>query len=336
MLLSPKAIGVSIKRCRKLVSSRGRRTRGPTNALVFGTGELVVTYDNGDKLLSRTCWRSPEWLWRYRSSFSKIRGMIERSAESLSSFAVFHQFLNLPGELKKSFCPEGVSLSASSFLENKRVSTKLVNEILRPQSRNRHARDLSKSMCCLQCLLFMPLLMSRSIRATNGYLTECLRHPRWTCVSTPASHVLPPARPGSGRSTPYLPPWLNHPDWRRRVEHRHPRRALRVQWYQRRSTTFGSRFNNRSTHIFGKTRKSLLYAPSSFSISFRLPINTIVPDTILTAPRQPASERDSDIFSITVADRVPPQIPSICPDELEYSTKSSPPTSSPTSKSHAS
>ncbi len=46
--------------------------------------------------------------------------------------------------------------------------------------------------------------------------------------------------------------------------------------------------------------------------------DTIVPENIFTAPTQSVSEDDNDIFSITVADCVPPPEPSDEDDELEY------------------
>jgi len=100
-----------------------------------------VTYDDKDKPLSGAWWRFPKWLWQYVMSVFRIQGMVKRRADSSLSFAVFHPFLNLTEELAKSFSPQEVSLSASSFMENNRASTELVNEVLRAQSRHRHARD---------------------------------------------------------------------------------------------------------------------------------------------------------------------------------------------------
>lgn len=51
---------------------------------------------------------------------------------------------------------------------------------------------------------------------------------------------------------------------------------------------------------------------------FNQSTDTIVPENIVTAPTQSVSEDDNDIFSITVANCVPPPEPSDEDDELEY------------------
>ena len=84
-----------------------------------------MTHDDRDKPLSGAWWRFPKWLWRYVMSVFRVQGMVKRRADSSMSFAVFHPFLNLTEELAKSFSPQEVSLSASSFVENNRVSTEL-------------------------------------------------------------------------------------------------------------------------------------------------------------------------------------------------------------------
>ena len=109
---------------------------------VWDGNEFLVRYDNSDKPLSGTWWQLPNWLWRYGSSLSKIQEMIKRSAERFSSFAVFHPFLKLSERLGESFSLQEVSLSASSCFENNGASAKLINEIVRAETRNRHARDL--------------------------------------------------------------------------------------------------------------------------------------------------------------------------------------------------
>jgi len=104
-----------------------------------------VTHDDRDKPLSGAWWRFPKWLWRYVMSVFRVQGMVKRRADSSMSFAVFHPFLNLTEELAKSFSPQEVSLSASSFVENNRVSTEL---------RQRGPSSAKSPPTCPRCRLY--------------------------------------------------------------------------------------------------------------------------------------------------------------------------------------
>lgn len=107
-------------------------------------------------------------------SLSKVQDIVVRSAEKFSSFTHYQSVLPLLEKLEHSLSRQEVLASASSFFENdRRVNAKLVNEIIRAESRHRHARDMRQlnALSSVLALRFAPAY--QFMRATNAFLTEC-------------------------------------------------------------------------------------------------------------------------------------------------------------------
>lgn len=113
------------------------RSRSAHHTAVWDGNKVLVSYRESGKPSSGAAWRSPQWLWRNGLSLSKVYEMIKRTAKDFSSFAIFHPFLNLSEKLKKSFSSQGILPSAASFFDSSRIDSKLVNEIVRAESRYR-------------------------------------------------------------------------------------------------------------------------------------------------------------------------------------------------------
>lgn len=287
---------------------------------VWNGNDFLVRYDNSDKPLSGTWWPSPKWWWRYGSSLSKVQEMIKRSAESFSSFAVFHPFLKLSEKLGKSFSRQEVSLSASSFFENNRASAKLIDEIVRAESRNRHARDLHQvnvlsSILALRSVPDVSIyqgnqrLPHRMLKISEAYIRLNTRVSRITTGEKRRWKVhalttnLAETEPSTFKAD-FDIIILTAPFAFNGIDIDPPLSTLA-------STTEVRPYVERHITLF-----STLYrlSPNYFNQS----INTTVPENIFTAPRQPVSEGGSEIFSITIVDRVPPPDSGDYVDELEY------------------
>ena len=287
---------------------------------VWDGNEFLVRYDNSDKPLSGTWWRLPNWLWRYGSSLSKIQEMIKRSAERFSSFAVFHPFLKLSERLGESFSLQEVSLSASSCFENNGASAKLINEIVRAETRNRHARDLDQVNVLSSTLALRSApdvsiyqgnqrLPHRMLKISEAYIRLNTRVSRITAgekrrwrVHARTSNVAETQASTSTADFDIIV--LTAPFAFNGIDIDPPLSTLasktEIRPYMERHVTFFSTLDRLSPNYFNRS------------------INTTVPETILTAPRQPVSEGGNEIFSITIADRVPPPNAGDNVDELEY------------------
>lgn len=245
--------------------------------------------------------------------------MINRSAEGFSSFAVFHPFLKLSEKLGESFSRQELSLSASSFFENNQASAKLVDEIVRAESRNRHARELHQ----VNVLSSMLALRSADVSIYQGNQ----RLPRrmlkiseaYMRLNTRVSRITT----GEKRR------WKVH--------------ALTTNLAETQPSTFQADFDiiiltapfafngididpplstlASTTEVRPYVERHITLFSTLYRLSpnyFNQPINTTVPEIIFTAPRQPASEGGNEIFSITIVDRVPPPNSGDYVDELEY------------------
>ena len=295
-------------------------SRSDNHAGVWDGYDFLVSYDNSDKPLSGAWWRSTKWLWRYSSSLSKVQAIIKRCAKSFSSFAVFHPFLKLSEKFEKSFSHQEVSSSASSFFENDRASVKLIDEIVRAESRNRHARDLHQvnvlsSMLALRSAPDVSVyqgnqrLPHRMLKISEAYICLNTRVSRITtgekrrwkvhALSTNLAETQPATFQADFDIIILTAPFaFNGIDIDLPLST--PASITEVRPYVERHITLFSTFHRLSRNYFNQ------------------PINTTVPENILTAPRQPASEGANEVFSITIADRVAPPDSGDCIDELEY------------------
>ena len=287
---------------------------------VWDGNDFLVRYDNRDKPLSGTWWQSPKWLWRYGSSLPKVQETIKRSAERFSSFAVFHPFLKLSERLGQSFSHHEVSLSASSFFENNRASAKLINEIVRAVNRNWHGRDLHQ-VNVLSSMLALRSAPDGSIYQGNQRLPHRMLKisEAYVRLNTRVSRITT----GEQRR------WRVH--------------ALTTNLGETQVSTFEADFDiiiltapfafngidiDPPLPTLASTTETRPYMERHITffstlchlspIYFNQSIDTTVPENIFTAPRKPVSESDNEIFSITIADRVPPPKSGDNVDELEY------------------
>ncbi|KAL2044015.1 hypothetical protein N7G274_003536 [Stereocaulon virgatum] len=114
------------------------------NVGVWDGNNFIMSCSDKDKPLNRTLWQSLKWRWRYGLSLTKMHAIIQGIADRFSSFAVSHLLLDLPERLHESLTSQGVSFVTTPFLEGCRVNAKLINEVVRAESRYRHARDLDQ------------------------------------------------------------------------------------------------------------------------------------------------------------------------------------------------
>lgn len=303
------------------------RSRSEYRTGVWDGSRLLMSYGETDEPLSGAYWQSPKWLWRYGSSLFKIHGMIKKSASRFSSFAIFYPFLELSKKLKKSFPSQDFSSSAARFFqscrffESCRLSAKVVNEIIRTQSRYRHARELEQvnvlsSLLALRSAPNIAIhkgnqrlphrmlkiaeaqisLNTRVSRVTNG------EERRWKIhtVSTNDQMNMPPST-SEAEFDIFI---LTAPFASNGIDIDPPISTLasitEVRPYVERHVTLFSTLQRLSPEYFNQSTE------------------TIVPENILTAPTQSVSDNDNDIFSITVVDRVPQPLAFDEEDELEY------------------
>ena len=246
--------------------------------------------------------------------------MIKRSAESFSSFAVFHPFLKLSEKLGKSFSHQEISLSASSFFENNRASAKFIDEIVRAESRSRHARDLHQvnvlsSMLALRSAPDVSIyqgnqrLPHRMLKISEAYMRLNTRVSRITTGEKRRWKVhalttnLAETQPSTFKAD-FDIIILTAPFSFNGIDIDPPLSTLA-------STTEVRPYIERHVTLFSTPYR---LSPNYFNQS----INITVPENIFTAPRQPASEGGHEIFSITIVDRVPPPDSGDYVDELEY------------------
>jgi len=296
------------------------RSRSGYRAGVWDGSRLLMSYSETDKPLSGAYWRSPKWLWRYGSSLSKIHEMIKESAVSFSSFAVFHPFLKLSEKLKESFPSQEFSSSAARFFESCRISAKLVNEIMRTQSRYRHARELDQ-VNVLSSLLALRSAPNIAIHQGNQRLPHRMlkiaeahiylntrvsrvtsgEQRRWK-IHTVSTNDQMNTQPSTSEAE-FDIVILAAPFALNGIDIDPPISALafmtEVRPYVERHVTLFSTLHRLSPRYFNQST------------------DTTVPEDILTAPTQSLSENGNDIFSITVADRVPPPDTIDNEDELE-------------------
>ena len=287
---------------------------------IWDGNDFLVRYDNSDKPLSSTWWWSPKWLWRYGSSLPKVQEMVKSSAESFSSFAGFHSFLKLSERLAKSFSRPEVLLSASAFFENNQVSAKVIDEIVRGESRSRHARDLDQ-VNVLSSMLALRSAPDLSIYQGNQRLPH-----RMLKISEAQIRLnTRVSRIASGENRR----WKVH--------------ALTTNLAETEPSTFNADFDiiiltapfafngididpqlstlASITEVRPYVERYITLFSTLHRLSpnyFNQSANTTIPENIFTAPRQPASEGGNEIFSITIADRVPPPGSGDYIDELEY------------------
>lgn len=287
---------------------------------VWDGNEFFVRYDNSDEPLSGTWWRRPKWAWRYGSSLSEVQEMIKRSTERFSSFVVFHTFLKLSEKLEKSFSRQEVSLSAFSFFKDNGASAKVIDEIVRPGSRNRHARDLHQvnvlsSMLALRSAPDVSIyqgnqrLPHRMLKISEAYMRLNTRVSRITTGEKRRwkVHALTTSLAETQPST-FIVEFdiiiLTAPFAFNGIDIDPPPSTLasitEARPYVERHITLFSTLDRISPEYFNQ------------------PINTTVPENIFTAPSQPTPEDSNEIFSITIADRVPPPDSGDNEQELEY------------------
>lgn len=312
-----------IKEAMREVGLKPTRSTLNDDVGVWDGHDLLVSYGDKDKPLSGTWWQSPKWLWRYGLSLSKVQEMIVKNAESFSSLAALQPFLRLSEELEESFSRQDVSESASSFLEKTDVNVKLVNEVIRAESRYRHAYDLHQvnTLSSLLALRSAPELaiyqgnqrlphrMLKISKAQNRLNTRVSRitsgkERRWKIYTqlTQLSHseaefdiiIITASFAFNNITIDPLSSTLST--------------ATKAKSYVERHVTLFSTLD----------RLSPAY--------FNLPPNKTLPERILTAPRTQAAlssegnhdSNDNEVFSITIADRVPPPDSLDREDELEY------------------
>ena len=295
------------------------RSRSAYHTAVWDGNEVLVSYRESGKPLSGAIWQSPKWLWRYGSSLSKIHGMIKRSANNFSSFAVFHPFLNLFEKLKESFSSEEVSLSAASFFESNHVSAKLVNEIIRAESRYRHARDLEQ-VNLLSSLLALRSTADLGIHQGNRRLPD--RMLKIAGAHVRLNHRVSRITAGEQRR------WKIHAVY----SGDQAESSMFEAEFDIIILTAAFAFNDididlpisalvSSTEVRPYVERHVTLVSTLHRLSpiyFNQPNDTAVPQNILTAPRQSVSGENNDVFSITVSDRVPPPDTIDDESELEY------------------
>lgn len=276
---------------------------------VWDCKDLLLSYSKEHKPLSSACWQSPKWLWRYGSSLCKVQDMIKGSADGFSSFAVFHPFLNLFEKLKRSFSSQEISSFAAPYLESCGVSAKLVNEVVRAESRYRHARDLDQvnvlsSLLALRSSLDVAIqhgnqrLPHRMLKIAEAHIRLNHRVSRITVGEQRRWKVHAVSADNQAKAQPstfedeFDIIILTAPFAFNGIDIDPPISTListaEIRRYVERHVTLFSTLHRLSPRYFNQST------------------DTTVPEYILTAPKQSISEDDNDIFSITVSDRVPP------------------------------
>ena len=297
------------------------RLRSAYHTAVWDGNEMLVSYRESDKPLSNAAWRSPQWLWRYGLSLFKVYGMIKQTAEDFSSFAVFHPFLNLSKKLQESFASQEVLPSAASVFDSSRINTKLVDEIIRAESRYRYARDLDQvnllsSLLALRSTADVGIyqgnqrLPNRMLKIAGAHVHLNHRVSRITAGDQRQWKIHSVYSDDQAEAQPLMfeaefdiiiltaPFASNAIDIDLPMSM--PISATEVRPYIERHVTLFSTLHHLSPKYFNQ------------------PNDTIIPENIFTAPSQPTSEENNDIFSITVSDRVPPPDTIDEEDELEY------------------
>lgn len=295
-------------------------SRSEYHTVVWDGNDWLVKYGHRDNPLLSAWWRSPKWLWRYGSSLSTIQDRIKKSAQSFSSFAIFHPFLNLLQKLEETFSREEVLTSASSFFESNRVNVNLVNEIVRAEIRNRHGRDLHQvnvlsSMLALRSAPDLTIfqgnqrLPHRMLKISEAYIRLNTRVSRITTGERRRWKIharttnLQDAKPSTSEAE-FDIVILTAPFAFNDIDIDPPlsiiATKIEVRPYVERHVTLFSTLHSLSPEYFSQS------------------INTTVPENILTAPRGSTSEGSNEIFTITIADRVPPPDSTDSTEDLEY------------------
>ena len=306
------------------------RSRSACHTAAWDGNEMLVSYRESNKPLSSAAWQSPQWLWRYGFSLSKVYGMIKRTAEDFSSFALFHPFLDLSEKLRKSFSSQAILPSAASFFDNSRINTKLINEVIRAETRYRYARDLDQvnllsSLLALRSTADVGIfqgnqrLPNRMLKIADAHVHLNHRVSRITTGNQKQwkIHSVYSDNPAEAQPLMFEAEFnifvLTAPFASSAIDINFPMSmpisATEVRPYLERHVTLFSTLRRLSPKYFNQ------------------PNDTVLPENIFTAPSQPASGEKNDIISITV-------IPSTRTSSNMF-TRSFPPNLSPTMKSLA-
>ena len=298
------------------------RSRSAHHTAVWDGNKVLVSYRESGKPLSGAAWQSPQWLWRYGLSLSKVYGMIKDSAEIFPSFACFYQLLYFSETPEESILgQEFFSSSAASFFEISRIDTKLVNEIIRPESRYRDNRDLDQvspfsSLLSLRSTADIEIFQGNQ-RLPNQMLKRAGAHVnlnhrvsrisagdqrRWKIYAIYSNgHA---EAQSSMFEADFDVVILTAPFASSTIETdmfvSNPASITKVRPYLERHVTLFSSLRRLSPKYFNQSN------------------DTLIPENIFTAPSQPTPEENNDIFSITVSRRVPPPDAVDEEDQLEY------------------
>ena len=288
---------------------------------VWDGEQFIVSYKDNEKPLTSTYWPALKWWWRYGSSLTKIRDSVLDIADKFSGFAYFQAFMNLQENLSEILGFDIIQPMPQCVFQRRGVSAEFINEVIRAESRYRHARDLDE-VNVLSALLALRSdsnvavyggnqrlphrmlkiaeadvrLNTRVTQITNG------KQRRWK-LSAESTDDPAESRPLSFESefdiiiltAPFASSCIS-------IDPTISTSALTTQIrpYVERHVTLFSTLRTLAFEYFNQSE------------------NNTIPQTILTAPARPVLEDGNDIFSITVADQVPPDDAGDCIDELEF------------------
>ena len=287
---------------------------------VWDGHDFLVSYDKDDEP-TRATWRSPQWLWRYGSSLPSLQGLIQKYAEKFASFARYRAFTNLPGRLAEHFTQKELISSATWFFEEKKISDRLVGEIIRAETRHQNARDLDE-VNPLSSLLALRAEIQLSVFGGNQRLVN--RMLKISEAKVRLNTVVSRIVTGEDRR------------WKVHTRSVKPGQADNVKLeeaefdiviltapfafsgieiephYSNLASTAEIRpYIERHVTLFSTPRP---LDPSYFNQSR----NFTMPIRILTSPRRLGpSDKDNDIFSVVLAKKVAPPDSGDCIDELD-------------------
>lgn len=288
---------------------------------VWDGEKFIVSYKDNEKPLTSTYWPALKWWWRYGSSLTKVRDSVLDIADKFSGFAYFQAFMNLQETLSEIFGFGIIQSMPECVFQRRGVSAEFINEVIRAESRHRHARDLDE-VNVLSALLALRSdsnvavyggnqrlphrmlkiaeadvrLNTRVTQITNG------KHRRWKLRAESTNDQVE-SRPLSFESefdiviltAPFASSCIS-------IDPTISISALTTQIrpYVERHVTLFSTLRTLAFEYFNQSEADT------------------IPQTILTAPARPVLEDGNDIFSITVADEVPPVDAGDCISELEF------------------